>query len=366
MRQDTPQVRSDLRILFYDIETAPVKAYLWNKYTVVAGQDLDPDQQQSILTIAYKFNTDKEAKCLAVNSEAIRKDRHILEEFAKVLEKADFAVGHYANKFDWPKLMWRFAYNGLPCPNKPKHLDTYRLQKSTFLNDWSNSLDHIAKMLGFEGKTKVSWEIWAKIMDGTKEERIQALEVLKQYNKNDVVILENIFNKLLPYYNTVLPIGKSVSACPHCGSESFSKVGVRKTIKSVTQRYKCNKCHHSFSGESISHKKHEEEQEIPYSRNQDLDSVKCPYCGGNHLHKKGVDSCTSHLRHRFFCVGCSRQFGVNTDKNSKVKLNISNAKTPKRSLENKTIRELKQLASQAQIKNYGNMTKDTLIKELSK
>jgi transposase-like protein len=64
-----------------------------------------------------------------------------------------------------------------------------------------------------------------------------------KYNKQDVVLLAKVFNKLRPYvanhFNRELYGG---TGCPRCGSNKIQSRGVQRAITRTYQRFQCQSC----------------------------------------------------------------------------------------------------------------------------
>ena len=83
-------------------------------------------------------------------------------------------------------------------------------------------------------------ELWVKCMNGDKD----AWKRMEDYNIQDVVLLEQLYNKLLPWIknhpNQNL-FNESV-VCPTCGSNHLQKRGTAISTAGVYQRYQCKSC----------------------------------------------------------------------------------------------------------------------------
>jgi DNA polymerase III epsilon subunit-like protein len=160
-----------------------------------------------------------------------------------LLGEAD-AVAHYnGSKFDIPTLNKEFVQLGLP-PAKPfKQIDLYQVVKKHFRLP-SNKLEYVAKLLGLKGKVKhTGHELWVKCMAGDAA----AWRTMQRYNKQDVVLLEQVYNKLLPWlqganFSTLT----NEQRCPTCGTHNFTERGYYYTEARKYTLYNCNKCYTWF------------------------------------------------------------------------------------------------------------------------
>lgn len=67
---------------------------------------------------------------------------------------------------------------------------------------------------------------------------------MEKYNIQDVLLLEKLYYKLLPWIKS-LP-NRNVEAdshvCPSCGGKHLQKRGLNQTITASYQRYQCKSC----------------------------------------------------------------------------------------------------------------------------
>ncbi len=86
-----------------------------------------------------------------------------------------------------------------------------------------------------------------------------------RYNKQDVVLLEQVYLKLRGWHNTHPDTSnyRRDWNCPKCGSEEFIRKGFAITTVMKYPRYKCSKCQGWFRGnKSISIRINERMQNI--------------------------------------------------------------------------------------------------------
>lgn len=246
------------KILILDIETAPMKAYVWKRWR----ENIYLDQTISewyLLSWAGKWLGDKDAfgRVLTAPEISEENDSRILIDLHKTLQEADIVIAHNANRFDIPKLNTRFLLLDMPPTTPYRVIDTYEVVKKQF-GFSSNSLDALATFFGFDNKDPHDFELWKQCLEGSSE----ALVRLFNYNKKDVEILEKVYLKLRPWIknhpNIEVISNNNKPICPHCGSEFITEV---KNKVYNTQHYKypvfsCYRCGAVFrSKERVSNKK---------------------------------------------------------------------------------------------------------------
>jgi len=214
------------KILFFDIETAGVNAL---------KSDLG-----FVILIGYKWAHESKARILKIDEWDLHNfnDKNILTLFARIFEEADLIVAHFGSVFDRRFIQGRLLINGLPPIPNTKMRDTCMIARSV-ANFSSNRLKHLANILQLKNrKLDNNWPIaWFKVMQGD----MKALDNLAIYCKGDVLALEDLYNKLLPFDNCHPRMVMNRSKCRVCGGEveyrGFSYVGENKY-----RRLHCIKC----------------------------------------------------------------------------------------------------------------------------
>lgn len=166
--------------------------------------------------------------------------KRMLKGIYKLLAEADAVIHYNGSRFDIPTLNKEFLLLGWTPPAPYQQIDLLRTARKQFRFP-SNKLEYIAKSLGLGEKTKhAGHDLWVKCMAGDNA----AWAVMEEYNKNDVVLLEDVYNKLLPWITTHPSHGlySGNDVCPNCGSVHLVKRGFFYTTLSKYQRYKCKNC----------------------------------------------------------------------------------------------------------------------------
>lgn len=160
----------------------------------------------------------------------------------KLLEEADVVVHYNGERFDIPHLNTEFVQMKMMPPASFKQIDLYKTVKSNF-RFTSNKLAHVAVELGVGKKVKhEGHELWVKCMAGIPE----AWESMREYNTQDTVLLEDLYFVLLPWLKVSVNAGmygdQDTMQCPNCASEKLHKRGFSYTSVSKFQRYQCQGC----------------------------------------------------------------------------------------------------------------------------
>ena len=174
----------------------------------------------------------------------VSKDRFIMSQMWQLLDQADVVVTQNGKKFDIPKLNARFVLNGMKPPSSYQQIDTRKLAKKYF-GFTSNSLEYMAEALNLKHKKLKhkkfpGQELWTECLKGNKE----AWKEMAVYNKHDVLTLEDLYKKLIPWDNTInfnVYYGNKDATCT-CGSKDFVNNGFSYTKTGKYQRYECKEC----------------------------------------------------------------------------------------------------------------------------
>jgi len=169
--------------------------------------------------------------------------KKMLEGVHAMLCEADAVVHYNGSKFDIPTLNKEFLVHKMPPPPPIKQIDLLRTVKSQFRFP-SNKLDYVAQRLGLGKKKDHEGHIlWVKCMNGDKK----AWKTMEEYNIQDVILLEKLYNRLTPWIKT--PLNKTIMmkdrdgfVCPTCFKPSLLSKGFRYTTTGAYQRYQCKAC----------------------------------------------------------------------------------------------------------------------------
>lgn len=247
------------RRLFFDIETSPMILYSWNIGKKVY---LTPDniiKEGAIICICWKWQDDEHIYSLRWDN---GNDAEMLREFVEVANEADEIVAHNGDNFDIKWLRTQCLKYRIPCFPDYRTIDTLKWSRSGF-RFASNKLDYISKFLGGEGKTKVDYNLWKKVMAGDNE----ALEEMVEYCENDVLELQNVFEVLsqytMPKTNIAILEGGERWHCPHCASDNVHKSKTRSTAAGIIRhQMRCGDCTRYFTISNTLYERMQDDEEV--------------------------------------------------------------------------------------------------------
>ena len=226
-----------MKILLLDIETSPNLAHVWGLWQQNVGTNQLLESSE-VMCWAAKWYDERGVMFMSnkANSHA-----EMLAKIYELIDEADVVVHYNGKKFDMPTLNKEFLLQGWTPPSPYKQIDLLRVVRSNFKFP-SNKLDYVAQRLNLGKKVKhEGHELWIKCMNKDP----LAWKKMERYNKQDVVLLEKVYDALLPWikshpnhnlYDDV------EHACPTCGSSKLHRRGVNRTIGGVYQRFQCTDC----------------------------------------------------------------------------------------------------------------------------
>lgn len=227
-----------MNILLLDIETAPHKCYTWGLFNqnIALNQINEPGYT---LCWAAKWLGDEKIMFASWWTHGFNT---MIKEVYKLMMEADVVIHYNGAKFDIPVLNQEFLKLKFPPCSPSNHIDLLKVVKRNFRFP-SNKMNYVLDFLGIEKKKKhKGMELWTGCMEGKAE----SWQIMEEYNKTDVLRLEEMYNRLLPwihnhpnhglFHDTNRPI------CPNCGSHYMVKRGFTYTRSLRYQRYRCSKC----------------------------------------------------------------------------------------------------------------------------
>lgn len=268
-------------ILFYDIETTLLLAYLFSlgKQVVRHTQLLSAFSRWGIICITYCFNDGKPAKVIKWNPKTGMKG--VIEKFDAIIKKCDWSIGKNSDRFDTKMINAIRMFEDLPgLPDWVKYTDDLEKQMRRYFRLPSQSLDYISSQKGNGGKIKMEFEDWIKINNymtvleleeksSMTYEQQDMLDIMCKhlYNKTRRVIKKEgreSFNKMCKYgtkdvedtralwyklsehfdpkFNMARYMNEHVCKHEDCGSTNIFKNGTRVAGKTKYQNYYCNDC----------------------------------------------------------------------------------------------------------------------------
>ena len=224
------------RRLFFDIETSPNIGMFWTagfKKTILPESII---KERAVICVAWKFAGNKRTRCISWDKNHC--DKAMLEQFVPIMESADEIVAHNGTRFDTPWLRTRCMFHDIPMAPDFMSLDTLTAARSKFYFN-SNRLDYIAGYLQLGQKRPTTLALWKAVMADDS----RALRKMMDYCRHDVVLLEQVFDRMNQYIVPKTSIADIVGNCPECGSNRIH-IKQHKILASGYKKtqLKCQEC----------------------------------------------------------------------------------------------------------------------------
>ena len=224
---------TDAKIVFWDTEFTPNEGYFWGLW----DQNIAPsfiNETQRMLCFGVK----EYKKPVRVVDERVGR-KEMLTELRDLLMDADLVVSWNGQKYDTRMANREFIREGLTPPAPYKEVDLMRIVKQRFAFA-SNRLDFVAQELGVGRKVETGgFDLWRGVMAGDEK----SWNKMRRYQKQDVILLENLFEVLKPWIKMPHPVtNKDGLACRNCGGTHVQSRGVQRTLQGEYPRYQCVTC----------------------------------------------------------------------------------------------------------------------------
>lgn len=237
---ENTEQKQEPRVFVFDIETSPIKAYVWGlfKQNIPINAIVD---DWIVLTWAGKWLGEETIYSDSVANHNYRghcdydAEYYVLCSIWEKLDKADIVVAHNGIKFDKKKLNAKFLEHGLGEPSPYKIIDTLNIAKANFALT-SNKLDYITKFLEGEGKMDTGGlQLWIDFLNGCPV----AQQTMLEYNIQDVSELEYVYlgirswDKRSP--NMALYYEDTEERCNKCGSDDLRPLENKYSFTNLSQ-----------------------------------------------------------------------------------------------------------------------------------
>lgn len=239
------------RIMWYDLETSPLKAWIWSLGKQVVRHDqLDSKHNNfDVICVTYCFNDGKPAKVLGWGYEQ-QNSKKMIKEFIKIAKTADIIIGKNNVRFDDRRVNTLAFIHGLEGISEIiGKTDDLEKQMRKFFTFPTTRLDYISDILGLGGKIKMKFDDWINIVEKDKKNGLKAYNKMLKYGLKDVEDTRAIWNKMSKYFKPKINMSvfNSDHVCTNCGSKNIKANGTRIQGRTVYQQFFCND-HGGYAG----------------------------------------------------------------------------------------------------------------------
>ncbi len=245
----TMKNKSEPKVLFYDVETAPIKAWLFRcgKQVVSPSQLVVGNDKPDIICICWSWEGEKKVHSLQWDKN--NNSKAMIKAFTAVCQEADLIIGKNNKSFDDKYVNTMRMFHGLPGePLLMQKVDDLQAQMKQNFFLPSHRLDYISKMLGLGGKEKMDLDDWIKIVEHKDK---AAMDKMVFYCKKDVTDTKTIWKYCAAHFKRPV-LNRSTwhkdIRCAVCGSLKIISAGYHTDTKGVKYRkLHCNE-HHGYAG----------------------------------------------------------------------------------------------------------------------
>lgn len=233
------------KVLFLDIENSPTLSRHFGRFNINVGQDNVIEESYLFGLVAKWMGEDRTIEIYPKvfdNWSNEEEQIGMLTRIRDLLDQCDFTVAHNS-AFDTKVLNAYFIRYGIAPPSPYRTICTLKMAKSVFRFP-SNKLDSIGQYLEVGRKMPhTGIDLWVRCCRGEKE----AFKSMIAYNEIDVLLLEEIYNKLKPYVknhpNFSVYTDAEIVRCGVCLSENI-KYTDKKAYTNLAEYdvFKCNDC----------------------------------------------------------------------------------------------------------------------------
>lgn len=225
-----------------DIETSPGLGWSWGRHET---DILRVKRDWELLSFAWKELGKPSVRCYARPDFKDKTDKELTRAAWGILDSADVVIGHNLDRFDHRKLRAKFVEHRLPPPRPYRTVDTLKIARRHFAFS-SNKLNDLATTLDLGAKLRTGGiELWFDCMAGDAK----AWRRMIAYNKQDVVLLERVYERLKAWHTNHpnMPLHSGAAGCPVCSSINVNRRGYVVSKVAKSPRWQCMDCGHWFS-----------------------------------------------------------------------------------------------------------------------
>jgi len=229
--------KTEPKILIIDIETSPNLAYTWGLFKANIGIN-QIEESGEVICFAAKWLGDRKTLFYSTHHDG---KEDMLTAAWNLLDEADIVIGYNHVQFDMKHLRREFLESGFTPPSRWKDIDLLQVVRREF-RFTSNKLDYVSQQLGLGKKVShVGFDLWLACIRGDDK----AWNTMKRYNRQDVILTEELYNTLLPWITGHPHRGLFTGVedcCPNCGGTDLTDTGQIVATTRAYPTFVCEAC----------------------------------------------------------------------------------------------------------------------------
>jgi DNA polymerase elongation subunit (family B) len=236
IKMERQPVHREPKVLLHDIEAGPNLGYVYGKWETNVQKF---EKQWELMAYGFKWLG---KRAIEVYAQDEYTEEELLAIAHEALSEADVVIGHNSNGFDNKMLNAKFLEFGFDPPAPYRSVDTLQVAKRYF-RFTSNSLKDLAEKLDVERKAELGgFSVWLACINGDQK----AWNKLKRYNRQDVVVLEDIYIRMRPWIENHPPmniLSGQEGVCPKCMSQNMQpREKFKANATTTVERFQCGDC----------------------------------------------------------------------------------------------------------------------------
>lgn len=232
------------KILIFDVETAPMRAYVWGRWkqNIALNQTIS-EWFMLCWSAKWLYSDEVISDCLTPEEAKEEFDYRIVFHLWELVNEADIIIAYNGKRADIPWMNTRFIQNNMTPPSPYLVIDPCEIAKKDF-GFSSNKLDALAGYFDIPHKLDTDFTLWERAINGDQK----ALNYISTYCGKDVEILEEVYIKMRPWIKGHPNIGNMLESivpmCSNCGSENLEELKGKFYFTSVSKYrlYRCKDC----------------------------------------------------------------------------------------------------------------------------
>jgi len=239
------------KILTLDIERFPNIVHKWSLFDKHPTPLNMVEQFGSTVSFAAKWYGKSKVEFYSDYHDG---HKHMIEQAHRLLGEADIVITYNGDSFDLPHLRREMVTLSFGPHAPVLSVDLYKVVKRQYRFE-SNKLQHVAQQLGVGSKLQHEGHgLWRRCMaaldrlgagEQLRPEDERAWALMARYNKQDVRLTEQLYDRLRPWITSHPHMGLFLGeehACNRCGSTDLERRGLKHTPLSSYQQYRCREC----------------------------------------------------------------------------------------------------------------------------